>query len=208
MLPTLPGGSGTFCTGPSFGNLFFRSLLSYFLLRNETHIPLPGPQNPKSAIQDPLQSFPATQFQAENPSNRVWAAPGRLQFTDVPKWSAAHVTTRHICFVPRGQRTLTRQFHGCNRFWRCKLRYPALTLSFQRKPSLCSLLLRPLCSRVSQHSMVTASGTLWLHPPRTRALPVSLSNRRRRKPEIALPPCLLARVMPYFLSLLLLGQIQ
>ena len=117
----------------------------------------------------------------------------------------------HICFVPRGQRTLTRQFHGCNRFWRCKLRYPALTSSFQRKPSLRSLLFRPLCSRFSQHSVVTASGTLRSHPRSTRALPVSLSNRGRRKPELAQPPYLLARVMPYFLPILtflLLGQIQ
>lgn len=193
-------------SGTSFLEAYFA--ISCYETKHTSHS---GPQMPKLVTQAPLQSFPATQFQAEHPSNRVWAARRRLQFTEVPKWSVAHVTTKHICFVPRGQRTLTRQFHGCNRFWRCKLRYPALTSSFQRKPSLRSLLFRPLCSRFSQHSVVTASGTLRLHPRSTRALPVSLSNRGRRKPELAQPPYLLARVMPYFLPILtflLLGQIQ
>lgn len=166
------------------------------------HTPHFRATNSKISNPSPTSKLPSYPVPSRASSNRVWAARRRLQFTEVPKWSVAHVTTKHICFVPRGQRTLTRQFHGCNRFWRCKLRYPALTSSFQRKPSLRSLLFRPLCSRFSQHSVVTASGTLWLHPRSTRALPVSLSNRGRRKPELAQPPYLLARVMPYFLPIL------
>lgn len=38
--------------------------------------------------------------------------------------------------MPRRKRTLTRHFHGCNRFWHCRLRYPTLTSSFQQKKKI------------------------------------------------------------------------
>lgn len=57
--------------------------------------------------------------------------------------------TRRTRPVPRGRPTLTTHCHGCSRFWRCRLRYPALRSSFLHPPphsraarTLGSLLLR------------------------------------------------------------------
>lgn len=58
-----------------------------------------------------------------------------------------------IRLVPRRKRTLTIHFHGCNRFWRCRLRYPAPRSSFQHETQPWLFLLDP-----SAHSFISLYG--------------------------------------------------
>lgn len=74
------------------------------------------------------QTNQSTQLETEHPSTEAGATRWRLCISTVCQ------TTRRTCPVPRGRRPLTRHCHGCNRFWRCKLRYPELRSSFQNPP--------------------------------------------------------------------------
>lgn len=112
-------------------------------------MPLPEPRSPKGKPLSvlsikPTQPAPNQAASLDSGWRRARASADRSSRKAQPV-----EPTRRTRPVPRGRPTLTTHCHGCSRFWRCRLRYPALTSSFLHPPphsraarTLGSLLLR------------------------------------------------------------------
>lgn len=93
----------------------------------------PRPQTKiKTNFNSKHQTNQPTQLENEHPWTEAGAARWCLRIIQVGKQSCQTTMLTHP--VPRGRRPLTRHCHGCNRFWRCKPRYPELRSSSRDPP--------------------------------------------------------------------------